>query len=60
MTNLLLVFPKELKTSLLHLSPFANELVIYFRQIDQYSPNLRKLFPQRFVFSKTDIFKVIF
>ena len=37
-----------------------NFLGIDFRQIDQNSRNLGKLAPQRFVFNKIEILKVIF
>ena len=65
MTNLSLILANEVKQISLQVSTFENGpwkenfLGIDFRQIDQNSRNSGKLVPQRFVFNKIDILKVI-
>ena len=65
MTNLSLILANEVEQISLQVSTFENEpwkenfLGIDFRQIDQNSRNSGKLVPQRFVFNKIDILKVI-
>ena len=62
MPNLLLIFANESKNFSLQVLTFANEpwkenfLGTGFRQINQNSRKLKKLVPQRFAFSKIDIF----
>ena len=63
-TNLSLILANKFEQTL-QVSTFANGpwkenfLGIDFRQIDQNSRNSGKLVPQRFVFNKIDILKVI-
>ena len=65
MTYLSLILANEVEQISLQVSTFENEpwkenfLGIDFRQIDQNSRNSGKLVPQRFVFNKIDILKVI-
>ena len=65
MTNLSLILANEVEQISLQVSTFENEpwkenfLGIDFRQIDQNSRNSGKLAPQRFVFNKIDILKLI-
>ena len=65
MTNLSLILAIEVEQISLQVSTFENGpwkenfLGIDFRQIDQNSRNSGKFVPQRFVFNKTDILKVI-
>ena len=65
MTNLSLILANKVGQISLQVSTFENGpwkenfLGIDFRQIDQNSQNLGKLVPQRFVFNKIDILKVI-
>ena len=65
LTNLSLTLSNEVEQIYLQLSTFENGswkenfLGIDFCQIDQNSQNSGRLVPQRFVFNKIDILKVI-